>query len=143
MKHLPLMGKMISYKDGRIISHPGLYYRPWLHYPVFSDELQQIIREAKREDIAAAAQRHLENIVVSMAEYYLKKTGLNHVCMAGGVFANVSLNKKIILCFFRTDNCLSISPEALFYRVLSHPPILPSITLIHPISGSLSILDRD
>jgi carbamoyltransferase len=95
LKYLPLMEKMISYNEGRIISHTGPYYRPWLHDPVFSDELQQIIREAKREDIAAAAQRHLENIVVSMAEYYLKKTGLNNVCMAGGVFANVSLNKKI------------------------------------------------
>ncbi|MEW6602956.1 MAG: carbamoyltransferase C-terminal domain-containing protein, partial [Nitrospirota bacterium] len=57
--------------------------------------LKQIIKEAKREDIAAAAQRHLENIVVSMAKHYLEKTGLHHVCMAGGVFANVSLNKKI------------------------------------------------
>lgn len=95
LKHLPLMEKMISYKDGRIISHTGPYYRPWLHDPVFSDELQQIIKEAKREDIAAAAQRHLENIVVSMTEYYLKNTGIKHVCMAGGVFANVSLNKRI------------------------------------------------
>jgi len=95
LKYLPLMEQMISYKNGRIISHTGPYYRPWLHDPVFSDELTQIIKQAKREDIAAAAQRHLENIVVSMAEYYLKKTGLKHVCMAGGVFANVSLNKKI------------------------------------------------
>jgi carbamoyltransferase len=95
LKYLPLMEKMISYKDGRIISHTGPYYRPWLHDPVFSDELQQIVREAKREDIAAAAQRHLESIVVSMAEHYLEGTGLHHVCMAGGVFANVSLNKKI------------------------------------------------
>jgi carbamoyltransferase len=95
LKYLPLMEKMISYKDGRIISHTGPYYRPWLHDPVFSDELKRIIKEAKREDIAAAAQRHLENIVVSMTKYYLGKTDLNHVCMAGGVFANVSLNKKI------------------------------------------------
>lgn len=94
-KYLPLMEKMISYKDGRIISHTGPYYRPWLHDAEFSDELTQIIKEAKREDIAAAAQKHLEEIVVSMAEYYLKNTGLKHVCMAGGVFANVSLNKKV------------------------------------------------
>ncbi len=93
--HLPLMEKMISYKDGRIISHTGPYYRPWQHDPVFSDEIMSIIRESKREDIAAAAQKQLENIVVSMTEYYLKKTGLNTVCMSGGVFANVSLNKKI------------------------------------------------
>ncbi|MEW6599781.1 MAG: carbamoyltransferase N-terminal domain-containing protein, partial [Nitrospirota bacterium] len=28
LKYLPLMEKMISYKDGRIISHTGPYYRP-------------------------------------------------------------------------------------------------------------------
>jgi len=94
-RYLPLMEKMISYKNGRIISHTGPYYRPWLHDAVFSNELTQIINEAKREDIAAAAQKHLENIVVNMAEYYLKITGLKHVCMSGGVFANVSLNKKV------------------------------------------------
>lgn len=94
-KHLPLMEKMISYKDGRIVSHTGPYYRPWLHDAVFSDELQQIIKEAKREDIAAAAQKHLENIVTAITDHYLKKTGQINVCMAGGVFANVSLNKRI------------------------------------------------
>jgi carbamoyltransferase len=94
-KYLPLMEKMISYRDGLILSHTGPYYRPWMRDAVFSDELTHIIKEAQREDIAAAAQKHLENIVVSMAEYYLKKTGLKHVCMAGGVFANVSLNKKV------------------------------------------------
>lgn len=94
-KYLPLMEKMISYEKGRIISHTGPYYRPWLHDAVFSDELIKIVAEAKREDIAAAAQRHLENIVTAMAEHYLKKTGMKNVCMAGGVFANVSLNKKV------------------------------------------------
>ncbi len=94
-KYLPLMEKMISYEDGNIISHTGPYYRPWLHEAVFSDELNKIISEAKREDIAAAAQKHLENIVTSITDHYLKKTGQTNVCMAGGVFANVSLNKKI------------------------------------------------
>jgi len=94
-KYLPLMEKMISYKDRRIIAHIGPYYRPWQHDPIFSEEVLNIIREAKREDIAAAAQQHLENIVISLTEHYLKETGLKNVCMAGGVFANVSLNKKI------------------------------------------------
>jgi carbamoyltransferase len=94
-KYLPLMEKMISYRDGRIVSHTGPYYRPWLHDAVFSDELKQIIKEAKREDIAAAAQKHLENIVTALTDYYLKKTGETNVCVAGGVFANVSLNKRV------------------------------------------------
>lgn len=94
-KYLPLMEEMISYKDGKIVAHIGPYYRPWMYDPVFSPELIEIIKNAKREDIAAAAQRHLENIVTNIAKYYLDLTGLKNVCMAGGVFANVSLNKKI------------------------------------------------
>jgi carbamoyltransferase len=94
-KYLPLMEKMISYENGRIISHTGPYYRPWLHDAVFSDELLKIIAEAKREDIAAAAQKHLENIITAITDHYLNKTGMKNVCMAGGVFANVSLNKKV------------------------------------------------
>lgn len=95
MKYLPLMEQMISYRDGGMVAHIGHYYRPWASGARFSDELKNIIEKAKREDIAAAAQRHLENILTNVARYYLEKTDLRYICMAGGVFANVALNKRI------------------------------------------------
>lgn len=95
-KYLPLMEKMISYKEGRVIGHTGAYYSPFSIDPIYSDELTNIIKDAKAADIAAAAQRHLENILINLTDYYLKKTELKYVCMAGGVFANVRLNQGIL-----------------------------------------------
>jgi len=48
-----------------------------------------------REEIAAAAQRHLERIVLAMLRSHLRETGLRRVLLAGGVFGNVKLNQRI------------------------------------------------
>ena len=36
------------------------------------------------KDVAASAQQHFEQIITSIAEYYVEKTGLKKICMAGG-----------------------------------------------------------
>lgn len=48
-----------------------------------------------REEIAAAAQRHLERSVLEILRSYLRETGLRRVLLAGGVFGNVKLNQRI------------------------------------------------
>lgn len=48
-----------------------------------------------REDIAAAAQRRLEEIVVELVRRAVNKTGLRRVGLSGGVFSNVRLNQRI------------------------------------------------
>jgi carbamoyltransferase len=52
-------------------------------------------RRYTREEIAAAAQRHLERIVVEIVRGALRETGLRRVLLAGGVFGNVKLNQRI------------------------------------------------
>ena len=52
-------------------------------------------RPYTREEIAAAAQRHLERIVLEILRTYLRETGRRHVLLAGGVFGNVKLNQRI------------------------------------------------
>jgi carbamoyltransferase len=47
------------------------------------------------KDIAATAQRRLEEVVVHMVSHAVRATGLDRVCLAGGVFANVRLNQRI------------------------------------------------
>jgi carbamoyltransferase len=51
-------------------------------------------RFAKR-DVAAAYQRVLEEVACGSVEYWLKKSGMKHVVMSGGVNANVKLNQRI------------------------------------------------
>jgi carbamoyltransferase len=48
-----------------------------------------------REDIAAAAQRRLIEVVIDLLRAALTHTGLRRVALAGGVFANVRLNQAI------------------------------------------------
>ena len=54
-----------------------------------------LAREYSREDVAAAYQLVLEEIAARIAAYWLQKTGLRKVVLAGGVAANVKMNQRI------------------------------------------------
>jgi carbamoyltransferase len=47
------------------------------------------------EDVAAAAQQRLEDLLVAYVRRGLQETGLRNVVLAGGVFANVLVNQRI------------------------------------------------
>lgn len=93
-KLMPLMQDMIYVKDGKIYGKPGENYRPF--YSNFSESLESTISSHTREDVAAAAQVHLERSVTDLVEYYVKKTNAEYVCMSGGTFANVRVNQCIL-----------------------------------------------
>ena len=48
-----------------------------------------------RENLAASAQKILEDKVLRMVGKWLKRTGHTNLCTAGGIFLNVKLNQKI------------------------------------------------
>ncbi len=47
------------------------------------------------EDVAAAAQKRLEDVLVAYVRRGLQETGRRHVVLAGGVFANVLVNQQV------------------------------------------------
>ena len=55
------MRKMIDFKDGAIKANFSDYYRPF--YTNYSPRLLSEINSYSREDIAAAAQYHLEDLL--------------------------------------------------------------------------------
>ena len=59
------------------------------------ERLKNFLGESTREDVAAGAQKRLEEVAVELISNALNKTGMNKVVLAGGVFANVLLNQKI------------------------------------------------
>ncbi len=61
--------------------------------PFFEKELA---RNHSREDIAAAYQRVLEDVAVHYVKKWLRKTGATKLACAGGVFANVKMNQRIM-----------------------------------------------
>ena len=90
-----LMKKMISYEFGHICSKIGDYYRPF--YSNYSDALIREIARYSKEDIAAAAQCHLEEILAEFVIDQYEKNRLKNLplCLAGGVFGNVKVNAKL------------------------------------------------
>jgi len=75
--------------DGDILLYKGPYgkkLREWL---------LQLLNKYSREDLCAWSQSILEQTICSLIQYWLNKTGLKKVTVAGGVFANVLLNQKI------------------------------------------------
>ena len=63
---------------------------------IYQNKFKQLWKDESKEDVAAAAQYVLETITVQYISYWVKKTGLKYVCLAGGVFANVKLNQRIL-----------------------------------------------
>ena len=53
------------------------------------------IGELSREDVAAGAQRALEEALVPFVRRAVEQTGCRNVALAGGVFANVALNRVL------------------------------------------------
>ncbi len=93
-KCLPIMQKMIGCRDGKIVSEIGNgYYKPFFYEQ--SQALKDALKPYLREDIAAALQKHFEDVTVAYIRYYIEKYGVGKVACAGGVFANVKLNQRI------------------------------------------------
>ena len=86
--------------DGEIFSElpTNLNIVPYPH-TVFGDYLTKIkdlIQGYTREEVAAAAQVLLEEVVTEWASFWVKKTGEKDLFLSGGVFANVKLNQRIL-----------------------------------------------
>ena len=54
-----------------------------------------LARDYSREQVASAYQAVLERVVADFVAHHVRETGLDHVALAGGVFANVKLNQRI------------------------------------------------
>ena len=61
----------------------------------FIPRMQTIAAKTTPANAAASIQKLLEDIVLKSIGIYLQKTGAENIGLAGGVFANVALNRKI------------------------------------------------
>jgi carbamoyltransferase len=77
---------------GRVFS--GRYYRKAI-MNAYDQHYRTHLAAISREDIAAAAQKRLEDVFVELLAPIIKETALEKVALAGGVFGNVKLNQRI------------------------------------------------
>ncbi len=57
--------------------------------------MAKVAKTTTPENASASIQKLLEYIILKSIGIYLQKTGCRHVGLAGGIFANVSLNRRI------------------------------------------------
>ena len=90
-----LMRKMIDVKDGELIASLGDYYRPF--FAPYSEALVTEVKKFSREDIAAAAQKHLEWCLCEILSYHSKKLNLGSMplMLGGGTFGNVKATQAL------------------------------------------------
>jgi len=94
-KAMDLCKKMINVCDGRVVGRLGNFYSPF--FQPYSRELQDEVNSFSKEDVAASAQLHLENMMCDLLEHYLvefSESQLNLMC-AGGVFGNVKVTQAL------------------------------------------------
>ena len=75
---------------GRRFTSPGLWWRN-KHVGAYRS-----LQGHKPADVAAAAQRRLEDVLVRYVQTAVRETGMRKVALAGGVFANVVVNQRIL-----------------------------------------------
>ena len=69
---------------------PGRLTHPLLNY------LDIVAKNKTKEDIAAATQKIFEDLYLKHVTAMIKKTGLTDLALAGGNFANVRLNQRLL-----------------------------------------------
>lgn len=86
---------MMDFEDGSIRARMGEHYRPF--YSNYSDTLQAAVDDYDPRDVAAAAQTHLEEMVVKQLRHLAVDGSFfsRRLCLAGGVFGNVKLTQAI------------------------------------------------
>jgi len=66
-----------------------------LQYRNYKTPLTRVIEGYRREDVAAVFQTILEEELVALVRSFKEQTGLRHLCLSGGVFANVKANAAV------------------------------------------------
>ena len=89
------MEKMIDVKNGNLVSNLGPYYKPF--FAPYSEKLLNAVGKFSKEDIAAAAQLHLENCLCKLLMFQLNHLNITktNLMLAGGTFGNVKVTEAL------------------------------------------------
>lgn len=86
----------LRYENGRLVSDfvPRLF-RSGVDALWETSWIDRLMDYHRREDIAAALQRHTEELCAAVVRDATRDTGCENAALAGGVFANVRVNQRV------------------------------------------------
>jgi len=88
--YIPQLRKMMISRNGRVENVANVFF-----YSALQELKRLLPHDFSHKDLAASIQQYVEEMVVDLAEFWIKKTGHTNVGLAGGLFANVKINQRI------------------------------------------------
>ena len=77
------------------VDETGRVCTPFKSFDEMQNWIYALAKKTEPKNAAASVQKLLEDVVLESIGIYLQRTGARHIGLAGGVFANVTLNRKI------------------------------------------------
>lgn len=85
-----LFERCFGFDNGKPVNRLGLIGHGAINF------LKRNLRTISKEDYSAAIQKRTEDVICQFVDYYARKTGLSDIAVAGGLFANVKVNQRIL-----------------------------------------------
>tara|TARA_B100000809_G_scaffold210403_4_gene213707 strand:- start:757 stop:2559 length:1803 start_codon:yes stop_codon:yes gene_type:complete len=101
---------LIQARNGTIVApyNDRFYYPPHPEIVPFPEIWSHVFEPAfdgvSREDISAGLQKRVEDVTSELVRFWVERTGVGDVCLAGGFFANVRVNQEVL----ETDGVSSV-----------------------------------
>ncbi len=89
--YIDILREFVSYENPGQIQ----YTVPMYHRSALKQIANRLPDDFDKADLAASVQLLLEEIGIEFIRYWLRKTGIRSIAVAGGVFANVKFNQRV------------------------------------------------
>lgn len=89
--YIDILREFVSYENPGQIQ----YTVPMYHRSALRQIANRLPSDFDKADLAASVQLLLEEIGIEFIRYWLRKTGIRSIAVAGGVFANVKFNQRV------------------------------------------------
>lgn len=89
--YIEILREFVSYKEPGQIQ----YAVPMYHRSALKQIASRLPENFDKADLAASVQLLLEEIGIQFIQYWLQKTGIRSIAVAGGVFSNVKFNQRV------------------------------------------------
>lgn len=90
------------------VNDDGIIMSDYADHAAMRSHIFELANDVEPADVAASIQKLLEDCILKSVNHFVEQTGVDRIALAGGVFANVSLNK--ILCEHTGVNEIFVFP---------------------------------